>query len=83
MEKIEVWEDYYFDQDVLKKSEQTWNRLWIELAFTLCRKTETLIIFRAHTLIVHFFVWKKWQKLVWGKELKITWCDLINGRVAR
>ena len=58
MEKIEVWEDDYFDQDVLKKSEQTWNRLWIELAFTLCRKTETLIIFEAHTLIVHFFVWK-------------------------
>jgi hypothetical protein len=54
MEKIEVWEDYYFDQDVLKKSDQTWNRVWIELAFTLCRKTETLIIFRAHTQIVHF-----------------------------
>jgi hypothetical protein len=58
MEKIEVWEDYYFDQDVLKKSEETWNRVWIELAFILCRKTETLIISQGSHTNCSFFGWK-------------------------
>lgn len=77
MEKIEVQEDYCFNQDVLKNNEQTWNIVWTEwpLLFaarlkpytTMCSRGTWLVIF-FHFLAENLFF--KFSRFYKGKIVK-------------
>lgn len=78
MEKIEVQEDYCFNQDVLKNNEQTWNIVWTEWPLLFAARLKPLLTWYMASHLFSFFGRKPFLqifKVLQGEnsQNRLTW----------